>query len=189
MAFLNNPNSVLHRTILVEQPDENLHRDLKEVVRTIVGDDKGNSLWKVSSDDDITVTTLTGGITNVLFLVEITGSEERVIVRLYGQGTSQFIDRSVENIVFSCLSNWNIGPKFYGRFENGRVEGYLPATALHNHEMKSDAVYPFIAQAVAELHSLDIDEIKSEGWLWSKIKCFINLAEGKCSQCRPVVTV
>lgn len=66
---------------------------------------------------------LTGGISNVLYLVRrinrITSSVESIIIRLYGTGTSKIIDRRTENIVFAKLSSVRYGPTFYGRFENG----------------------------------------------------------------------
>lgn len=176
--YLNNPDSVFNHTISVDQSEDDLHRAIKDVVREMICADDCNSLWSACSNESMTVSTLTGGITNVLFMVTNVATGEKVIVRLYGRGTALFIDRTVENIVFSCFSKWNFGPTFYGRFENGRVEGYLPATALESEEMRRDDVYPFVAKAVAELHALNINEIKTDGWLWSKIRSFISLAEG-----------
>lgn len=182
MMFLNTPDAVYGRAISTEQAEDALHREIKVVVRHIIGTDDPASAWHTSNDDSISVTALTGGITNVLFMVELSTTGDRVIVRLYGNGTSRFIDRGVENVVFSCFSKWNVGPTFYGRFENGRVEGYLPATALESGEMRREDVYPHIAKAVAALHALSIPEIKTEGWLWSKIQSFILLTEGTIAE-------
>jgi ethanolamine kinase len=180
--YRNNPDAVCDITVDVTQAEPELHAALRSAARRILQESDEGARWKLATDEDITVTQLTGGITNVLFLLSLkSDGDSKVIVRLYGQGTSAFIDRTVENFVFSKLSILGIGPTFHGRFTNGRVEGYLPATALESSEMGDADVFPHIARAVAELHGLDFPEIRGTGWLWAKIRNFLRLAaEGKC---------
>lgn len=172
---LNNPNDVLDVAIDLEQPENTLFSQMMEVVRTIV---KG--AWIDASNDSIEVKKLTGGITNVLYVMKQKSSGAMVIIRMYGFGTSDFIDRSSENIVFSKLSQMNFGPTFYGVFQNGRLEGYLPAVALESAEMGNPLLVPSIAAAVAHLHQIEVKEVRRERWLWSKIETFVKLAEGRC---------
>ena len=66
-----------------------------------------------------------GGITNVLRRLEAPGLDP-VLVRIYGPGTERVIDREGENRLFAQLAEAGRAPPYLGRFENGRVEGFLP---------------------------------------------------------------
>ena len=174
--YLNNPQAVLDVLVDATQSQPLLRKALKDLIRTLVE----QQTWKEASDEDIEISTLTGGITNVLYLARETKTSSKVIIRLYGHGTSEFIDRAAENIVFAQLSKAGFGPTFHGRFLNGRVEGFLSATALLSEQMNEESVYPEIAAAVAKLHSMDVTEIRTQGWLWAKINTFLDLvANGK----------
>mmetsp|Transcript_1084 Transcript_1084/g.2227 ORF Transcript_1084/g.2227 Transcript_1084/m.2227 type:complete len:396 (-) Transcript_1084:325-1512(-) len=174
--FKNRPDQVSDVCVDPDQSQSKLYSAMKDAVRAILTGN-GDHSWNDCDDADLTVSPLTGGITNILYLIS-KSSENKFILRLYGRGTSDFIDRGVENIVFSKLSELNIGPTFHGRFANGRVEGFLPAIALESDQMKDCHIYPKIATSIAKLHSLEIPEIKSADWLWNKIRGFLKLARG-----------
>jgi len=178
MEFLNNPDAVLDA--IVESYSENgsaAEESVKSVVRSILQD----SDWH-AADDEIEVSLLTGGITNILYLVSHKLSDRKVIVRVYGRGTEAFIDRSAENIVFAEMSRLGIGPTFFGRFTNGRVEGYINAKALTCDQLVEDEIYPHIASALARFHSTCIPQLATAAgdnfFLWSQIDIFFSLAEG-----------
>lgn len=183
MAYLNNPDEILDVTIDLSQPEDALFSRLIEVVRVIVG-----GAWEHTPSDSIEVKTLAGGITNVLYLVHDKVNDLKVIARMYGLGTSDFIDRTSENMVFSKLSQISFGPIFYGLFQNGRLEGYLPAVALESDEMGETALFPSIAKAVAQLHTIEVQEIRMDRWMWAKIETFLRLAAG-IEQCIIIVYV
>lgn len=151
--------------------DDVLYSDLKASVRGVIKD------WNYE-DDAVHVSTLQGGITNRLYT--LTPSEEEgktIIVRVYGEGTALFVDRAVENVVFSTLSERGIGPKFYGTFRNGRVEGFCDAKTLKPNEMSNRDMYPKTATAIAQLHAQLIAEINQCAMLWVKLESFFDLAE------------
>lgn len=173
MIYLNNPSAVLDVTIDTNETGAKLHSSLIAITRSIVG-----NAWAESTDDAIEVVALTGGITNVLYLLKHKASDAKIIARLYGAGTSAFIDRGSENVVFAKLSELQFGPVFYGLFQNGRLEGFLPAVALQSDEMGLPDVVPGVATSVARLHAIEVPEIKKERWLWTKIETFVALAEG-----------
>ena len=74
-----------------------------------------------------------GGITNQLFRADFSGgggdgggsapSRGSLLVRIFGG--EGMIDRDVENAAFEGLSAAGVGVPYYGRFGNGRVEGWL----------------------------------------------------------------
>ena len=148
-----------------------LHAGLKESVRRVI------KHWNYA-DGDIIVRSLRGGITNLLYtLTPMEMEEKTVIVRIYGEGTSLFVDRTQENTVFSSLSDRGISPKFYGTFNNGRVEGYCDARTLTADEMKDSLIYPRTSMAIARLHTQNILDINHDVSLWTKLDSFFDLAE------------
>ena len=152
--------------------DAVLQRDLKASVRLFLPE------WQRYDDNDITVAILLGGLTNSLYtLTPQNDKGKNVIVRVYGEGTSLFVDRAVENTVFESLSNAGVATKFLGAFQNGRVEGYLNATSLTPDQMAHPAIYPKIATAMAQLHTKHVPGITETPYLWGKLKSFFDLSE------------
>jgi thiamine kinase-like enzyme len=147
-----------------------LYSDLKTSVKEVIRD------WNYT-EDEISVRSLKGGITNSLYTLTPKKEEDKtVIVRIYGEGSAAFIDRAAENIVFSTLSKRGIGPKFYGTFQNGRVEGYCDAKTLKPEEMSMKELYPKTSTAIAQFHCQTIEEINQNAMLWSKLDSFFDLA-------------
>jgi ethanolamine kinase len=68
------------------------------------------------------------------------------------------IDRARENRLFARLSQIGFAPPYLGRFENGRVEGFLAGfRSLEPAEMGEDRWRRGIARTLAELHALPVD--------------------------------
>ena len=162
-------SSTVH--VETKKDEATLHADLKSSVKEVIKD------WKYN-DGEIVIRSLSGGITNLLYtLTPKTEVLRTVIVRIYGEGTSLFVDRDVENIVFATLSERGIGPKFYGTFRNGRVEGFCEAKTLKPEEISDREVFPKTSTAIAQLHSQTIPEINQNAMLWTKLESFFDLAE------------
>lgn len=172
--FLNNTSEVAKVQVRIYNVNtQEVHRDILNVVRSVVS----GKPWVEAELEDISIAQLTGGLSNILYSVHHLETGSKVIVRVFGTGTSNFIDRTRENIIFSKLSKNNLGPIFYGLFENGRVEGFLEARSLEPPEMQSASIYPLIASSVCQLHYLDISEIyEDDEWLWRKTDQFFTLA-------------
>lgn len=104
------------------------------------------------SDDNtqpeaLTVTRVAGGITNLLFRVE--GLSRPCLVRVFG--AEGMIDRTVENATFQALAEEGVGPPYYGRFANGRVEGWMEGMR-HLQVRELPDVLEGVAQSLAQLH-------------------------------------
>ena len=140
--LINNPDFVYPREVIVPshteaQDDESSLKFKTSVLAVIIGIMTANypnqsfasqRVWAIENMKDsnaytLDIKPLTGGISNVLYLVRRidrnTSSIESIILRIYGAGTSKIIDRRIENIVFAKLSSVRYGPTFYGLFENG----------------------------------------------------------------------
>lgn len=114
--------------------------DLESIKRVACQILNANGLLPVASTpsfQDLTVSSVSGGITNILYRVSgmrpTNGnnddnntsnllSPDSVLVRVFGG--HGMIDRDIENATFSALWKAGIAPTYYGRFGNGRVEEY-----------------------------------------------------------------
>jgi ethanolamine kinase len=95
-------------------------------------------------DDDVSmIEQIQGGNTNKLYRVG------RYLVRIFG--AEGMIDRDVENAVYASLSYQGLAPPYYGRFANGRVEGWLHMRPLTVQELP--LYYKTIAAAIGIMHS------------------------------------
>ena len=107
----------------------------------------------------LTVTAITGGITNTLYRVTLQDdapySLPAVLVRIFGPSTDQVIDRLTETRLVCELSRSKAGVRIYGHFANGRLEEWLYATPLTPPTMTDYAVH--IAATLATLHTQHID--------------------------------
>lgn len=154
------------------------HRDNADDVLpytvTVSSEDKDEQIKNVSKElcpflrdfpnDKLSVKPLTGGLSNELFVVssacnQSSGKRKCVLVRLHPSNINAentIVDRDVENNVCAWLSSQHVGPIYYGRFRNGRVEEYYP-----NHISLSYKEMPLvgpshIAPIMAHFHSLQI---------------------------------
>mmetsp|Transcript_42048 Transcript_42048/g.131731 ORF Transcript_42048/g.131731 Transcript_42048/m.131731 type:complete len:418 (-) Transcript_42048:123-1376(-) len=101
---------------------------------------------------ELEVTTVTGGVTNMLYRVSGPGAAQPVLVRVYGLNTEVLIDRERENRIFAALSAVGAAPTFFGRFRGGRVEELLDARPLEMEELPRPEVQDLLAPAIARLH-------------------------------------
>jgi len=115
--------------------------------------------------DSLKVETISGGRTNTLYLVSgfttsttaaastSTSSKsipEQVLVRVFG--AEGMIDRDTENTAFAALSAASVAPPYFGRFANGRLEGWMDGMRpLDLHELPVAATG--IAEQLARLHT------------------------------------
>ena len=93
------------------------------------------------------VTKISGGITNLLYRISLKSGN--VLVRLFG--AEGMIDRNVENATYAALAREGLAPKYYGRFQNGRIEQWLEARPLNVRELSEHTAV--IAQELGHFHA------------------------------------
>lgn len=81
-------------------------------------------------------------------------NKRRLLLRVYGNGVDQIIDRENELAWLARLSSLNIGPSLLGIFGNGRFEEYLPSTTLTHHDIRDPETSKGIAGCIRELHDI-----------------------------------
>lgn len=150
----------------------------EEVLKTISSFDWESTLKNNESFASLTCTKVTGGITNALF--RVSGFEKiktdvanvvatllpntdttdsinslidfnSVLIRIFG--AEGMIDRDVESSTYAALCNADIAYRYLGRFNNGRVEGWLDGfVPLKCTDLTHDGTSLEIAKEMARLH-------------------------------------
>jgi thiamine kinase-like enzyme len=180
--YLNDASKVLSFRVDCASPERDDH--LIHVATTLCPSlllDKENSPELSSTDNrnkSFTVSTLNGGLSNVLFVVH-SPQGATCLVRIHSLH-SIIAERDDENRILAWLSKRGVAPTFYGRFENGRVEefyqGYVP---LAFHEMHS--YHSQVASLLSQLHSSQVPESvlppTNTAQCWRNIATWLKLAK------------
>ncbi|KAJ3843174.1 choline kinase, cytoplasm [Lentinula raphanica] len=106
---------------------------------------------------------VSGSLTNAVFFVSCPSVNEAltILLRIYGPSSGSLISRPRELHTLHILSSrYNLGPKVYGTFENGRMEEYFPSKTLTAQDMRDPQISRWIGARMAELHSVPIDVIE-----------------------------
>jgi ethanolamine kinase len=93
------------------------------------------------------------------------------------------IDRERENALFALLAQLGFAPEYLGRFRNGRVEGYMEASALTPEQLAQTEpvdVCGMIARELARMHDMRV-EADLTPVLWTSIETWRALAAGEVS--------
>ncbi|CAB3405747.1 unnamed protein product [Caenorhabditis bovis] len=117
--------------------------------------------WQKVKLEQFKIRAITGGMSNLLFLVELPegldpiGVEpEKALLRVHCQSD---IDQLLsESVVFTLLSERNLGPKLLGVFPGGRFEQFIPSRPLHCLEISKKRMSRKIAPMLARVHTLDV---------------------------------
>ena len=117
------------------------------------------------------------GLTNLLF--RVSSETCTCLVRIFG--AEGMIDRDIENSLFAALSRQGIATTYYGRFANGRVEGWLNMRPLAIHELPLYAKP--IAASLGTMHAAFVppdwhchDKIHSQPALWTQVQQWMEQA-------------
>ncbi|KAJ7129980.1 choline kinase, cytoplasm [Mycena crocata] len=112
--------------------------------------------------EDIIIFKVSGSLTNAVFFVSSSNPEPRtVLLRIYGPSSGSLISRPRELHTLHVLSSqYHIGPRVYGTFENGRVEEYFDSTTLTASDLRDPKISRWIGARMAELHSVDIEAVE-----------------------------
>jgi choline kinase len=104
-----------------------------------------------------------------------------LLLRIYGPSSDALISREEELRILHVLSTeYGLGPKVYGTFENGRIEQFFPSRALHADELRDPTISKGIARRMRELHSVDLRLLgydKLDPMVWQCLAKWIPIAE------------
>jgi ethanolamine kinase len=166
--YLNNPFACYNYEVDIDSNIKSVHDQINDLLTHMVG---------TSHTDAYQASVLVGGITNILYKCESTVCKQIFIVRVYGRGTENYINRTDENIVFAHFSKLGMGPIFHGRFLNGRIEGYINAENITPIIMCDIRVVSPLSRRIVELHHSQVD-ISRDIVLPQQFNTFHKLAQG-----------
>ena len=111
------------------------------------------------------------------------GTPSHALVRVFGAGSSVFIDRETDTACVAALASRGLGPLLYGAFSNGRVEQwYENMRSLEPAEMGELDLAAAIARATAGLHVGASDMLANfsaagdVAVLWGRINSWLDVA-------------
>ncbi|ELA46200.1 serine/threonine protein kinase [Vavraia culicis subsp. floridensis] len=85
-----------------------------------------------------------------------TNDDYKVVAKIYGKNTSDFINREIEKSNISYLHTYGLAPRIMASYENGFIIDYIPGKELQ--EVEIQAHYEVIARKMRKWHT-----IKSSG--------------------------
>ncbi|PFH49199.1 hypothetical protein AMATHDRAFT_63568, partial [Amanita thiersii Skay4041] len=115
------------------------------------------------TSDRINVHKVSGSLTNAVFFVSSPSVPEvpTVLLRIYGPSSGDLISRPRELHTLHVLSSqYNIGPRIYGTFDNGRVEEYFESTTLTPADIRDSRTSRCIAARMADFHSVHLAAVE-----------------------------
>jgi ethanolamine kinase len=153
--------------------NDSVKRVASQIMLHPVNHRTGLLLFDVPNEDEwwrqLSVTRVSGGTTNTLFRVsgwaaalgavskndddgDITSWTLSVVVRVFG--AEGMIDRDIENATYAALAESKIAPPYFGRFANGRIEGWMDGFRhLEVNEMSIPSIAVGTAAALAKMHA------------------------------------
>lgn len=143
--------------------------------------------WKEAGLDtsQISVTATSGNLTNRIWIVAAKAGKiagEVILVRVFGEGTSEYISREKEEALMDSLKRADFPAcECLAFFSNGRIEKYIDGKDMEPSDFTDSVVGPVIARSMARtlgrLHSLMTDFAYKEESIMSKALQFLSMAE------------
>eukprot|EP01088_Endostelium_zonatum_P011101 TRINITY_DN2491_c2_g1_i1.p1 TRINITY_DN2491_c2_g1~~TRINITY_DN2491_c2_g1_i1.p1 ORF type:complete len:366 (-),score=72.54 TRINITY_DN2491_c2_g1_i1:69-1166(-) len=128
--------------------EERTTQEVKALVKNCVGQ------FQELADEQMSVKAYHGGITNTLYCVINTNNPtDKVLVRIFGSGTDQLIDRNTEFFVIKVLNSLFFAPPLYSIFSNGCVYGHIDGKSLEPEQLKEPQFQKLIAHKISEWHT------------------------------------
>jgi len=121
--------------------------------------------WEDITPEELILKPITGGLTNILYYCALPNSHKskskeprEIVLRIYGQTESEECVQATltDSVIFSILSERELGPRLFGMFPGGRLEEFIPSRTMKVTEMRDPQYVQKIATNMAIFHSLDI---------------------------------
>ncbi|KAK5981555.1 Choline/ethanolamine kinase [Trichostrongylus colubriformis] len=117
--------------------------------------------WSKIDNTQIVLKKLSGGLTNLVFLCELSHDAtivacepRRILLRIQTQSDNLQLMREIA--IFMNLNAHGYGPRLLAVFPGGRIEEFIPSRNLSKEEYLSDRFLPSIAGLLAKMHALEM---------------------------------
>uniref|UniRef100_A0A0K0ES68 Choline/ethanolamine kinase n=1 Tax=Strongyloides stercoralis TaxID=6248 RepID=A0A0K0ES68_STRER len=142
-----------------------------------------SGVWQNLSEDDFIVTKVTGGLSNLIFKILLPSHIKPIgkepscaLIRIHGSSSS--LTLIIDTIIFTILSERNMGPKLFGIFSEGRIEEYIPSRCLSTIDLHQECVQKNVALLLSQIHTLCCP-IKKRSVLVDHVKQWLKNIENK----------
>ncbi|XP_069489206.1 ethanolamine kinase 2 [Ambystoma mexicanum] len=121
----------------------------------------------------------TEGITNKLLACYMdSGMADAVLVRVYGNMTELFVDRTNEVKSFQLLRQHGCAPDLYCTFQNGLCYEFMQGLALGPEEVRQQHIFRLIAEEMAKFHSIrNHNGCVPKSTLWKKLRQLFDIVK------------
>ncbi|WKY06037.1 hypothetical protein Q1695_006326 [Nippostrongylus brasiliensis] len=122
--------------------------------------------WTDLHQDNISVTRLRGGLTNLIYLVsrkKVSPDDDLSTVILRIQSQTDHEKLLTELVVFTSLAESGLGPKLLGIFPGGRFEEFIPSRQVSHDEVASLRISTLLARVLPRFHSTAVPISKRPG--------------------------
>uniref|UniRef100_A0A0K0FWX5 Choline/ethanolamine kinase n=1 Tax=Strongyloides venezuelensis TaxID=75913 RepID=A0A0K0FWX5_STRVS len=138
-------------------------------------------VWQHLSEDDFIITKVTGGLSNLIFKIDLPSHIKPIgkepscaLIRIHG--SSSPLTLVIDTIIFTILSERNMGPKLFGIFSEGRLEEFIPSRCLSRDDLHQECVQKNVALVLSQIHTLCCP-IKKESVLVEQAKQWLKNIE------------
>lgn len=108
----------------------------------------------------LSIKKVSGALTNAVFFVS-SPSSRTLLLRVYGPSSGSLVSRPRElHVLHTLSSRYNLGPRVYGTFTNGRLEEYFDSVTLNATDIREPRMSGYIGARMAELHSVDVATVE-----------------------------
>jgi thiamine kinase-like enzyme len=126
---------------------------------------------------------VSGGMTNALVSGWTAGApEDRLLVRVYGEGTDAFIDRAAERDNMQRLEAAGLGARLHAAFRNGLCYEFVQGEVLAGcrHRLQEGSVWRGVAARMARLHGeVTLRQGEEDApCMWQMLRRFITTIAG-----------
>jgi len=130
--------------------------------------------WKKISPGEMVLKPVSGGLSNLLYFCALPNTHQtsdtephQVLLRMYGRVHDEGVEAVItQSVIFTLLSERQLGPKLFGVFPGGRLEEYIPSRSLKTSELQDPEISCIIAEKLAQVHSLQVPISKEPAWLF-----------------------
>ncbi|KAM3726143.1 Choline kinase [Dirofilaria immitis] len=155
---------------LESDTDANTIFELKERAHMFCARFLGGA-WKAVKVGELQLERLKGGMSNMLFLCRLPDAypplskePDKVLLRIYFNPETEN-HLVAESVIFTLLSERQLGPKLYGVFSGGRLEEYIPSRPLSWKELALPEMSSKIAERLVQVHQLEVPIWKEPDYL------------------------
>jgi ethanolamine kinase len=117
-------------------------------------------------------------MTNTIFgLFDNTNQSEGLVIKIFGSKTEEFIDRDAELHTLHTLSQHELAQPILLQFTNGVIYKFVPGEICTRDDIRDIKIAPLIAQKMAELHTIHIEDKNQKPCLVPLMRKFLALMD------------